>query len=228
MKTSAPARRATRCGPGRPCDPGLAGRRRDQILRAATRVFARRGYPGTDLQDVADAMRVGKGTLYRYFPSKRELFQGAVDRAMLGMRSAIDKAVSDAPDGLDQIILAIRGYLRFFHDHPEYAELLIQERAEFRDRKKPTYFEYRKANIGRWRDLYQGLIDDGRIRQVPVERITDVVGDLIYGTMFTNYMAGRTRSLIEQADDIVDLLFHGLLTPAERARRDTDRRKEST
>jgi hypothetical protein len=60
---------------------------------------------------------------------------------------------------------------------------------------------------------------DGRIREVPVDRLTDVIGDLIYGTMFTNYISGRARSLIEQADDVMDVLFNGLLTPAERARR---------
>lgn len=205
--------------PGRPRDPGLPGRRRDQITRAATRLFARHGYQGTDLQDVADALKVGKGTLYRYFPSKRDLFQAAVDQVMVDMRAAIDRAVADVADPLDRIVVAIRRYLKFFHDHPEYVEMLIQERAEFRDRKKPTYFVYREANAARWLELYQGLMRDGRIRKMPVDRLLDVIGDWIYGTMFTNYIAGRTRSLVEQTDDVVDLLFSGLLTPAERARR---------
>jgi len=206
-------------GPGRPRDPDLADRRREQILRAASRLFARNGFAATDLQDVADVLTVGKGTLYRYFPTKRDLFQAAVDRVMLHMKAAIDEAIADVTDPLDQITTAIRAYLQFFHDHPQYVELLIQERAAFRDRKTPTYFEYRKANSGRWHELYRGLITGGRLRDIPIDRITDVLGDLIYGTMFTNYVAGRTRSLVEQADDIVDIAFHGLLTPAERARR---------
>ena len=66
------------------------------------------------------------------------------------------------------------------------------------------------------RDL---LIRDGRVREIPVERITDVLGDLIYGTMFTNYVAGRERSLASQAEGILDLAFNGLLTDRERKRR---------
>jgi len=208
-----------RSGPGRPPDPTLPARRREQILRTATRLFARRGFEATDLQDVADALGVGKGTLYRYFPSKRDLFQAGVDRVMRRMKATIDGAIDGIADPLDQITAAIRAYLRFFHDHPQYVELLIQERAAFRDRKAPTYFEFRKANIGRWHEVYRALIREGRLRDIPVDRITDVLGDLIYGTMFTNYVAGRTRSLLEQADDIMDIAFHGLLTPAERARR---------
>lgn len=204
---------------GRPPDPALTERRRGQIVRAAAACFAREGYRCTDIKEIADRLKLGKGTIYRYFPSKRDLFQAAVDGVMVGMFAAIDAAVARATDPLDRIVLAIRGYLRFFHEHPEYVELLIQERAEFRDRKKPTYFRYREANMGRWRDLYAGLIRDGRVRDVPIDRITDVVGDLIYGTMFTNYMAGRAKNLVEQADDVVDMLFNGLLTPGEQQQR---------
>lgn len=204
---------------GRPVDPALQERRKAQIIKAATRLFARRGFQQTDLQDVADALKVGKGTLYRYFPSKRELFQGAVDSVMNGMRAAIDAATADAPDPLDRISLAIRAYLKFFHDHPEFVELLIQERAEFRDRPKPTYFEYREANVGRWQQIYRTLIGEGRMRDIPVDRISDVIGDLIYGTMFTNYMAHRTKNLVEQADDLLDILYQGLLTQSELTRR---------
>jgi AcrR family transcriptional regulator len=204
--------------PGRPRDPSLPGKRREQIIRVATRLFAKHGYTGTDLQDVADVLKVGKGTLYRYFPSKRELFQGAVDQVMVDMRAAIDSAVADVDDPLDRIVAAIRSYLSFFHEHPEFVELLIQERAEFRDRKKPTYFVYREANASGWHSLYRDLIHDGRLRNIPVDRMTDVIGDLLYGTMFTNYISGRTRSLVEQGDDIVNVLFNGLLTAAERVR----------
>jgi AcrR family transcriptional regulator len=182
-------------------------------------VFARVGFAKADLQDVADALGVGKGTIYRYFPSKRELFQAAVDEVMTQMRASIDAAADEHADPLDQIAAALRTYLQFFHDHPRYVELLILERAVFKDRKRPTYYVYREANAERWRALYRGLIREGRIRNIGVDRIRDMIGDLIYGTMFTNYVAGRERSLVDQAEQIVDLVFHGLLTPAERARR---------
>jgi hypothetical protein len=98
-------------------------------------------------------------------------------------------------------------------------ELLIQERAQFRDRKKPTYFVHREANRERWRKLYEDLIKEGRVRQIPVERILNVFGDLLYGTMFTNYFTGRRRPVEEQAEDILDIAFRGILSDSERKRR---------
>jgi AcrR family transcriptional regulator len=207
---------STRRRRGRPKDPALPARRRGEILDAATGLFAEHGYRCTDLQDVADRLGVGKGTLYRYFPTKEALFQAAVDRVMMRLRSAIDAVIEGIDEPLERLARAVRAYLAYFDEHPEYVELLIQERAEFRDRKRPTYFVHRDANIGRWRALYARLIRDGRVRPVPVDRITDVVSDLLYGTMFTNYFAGRRKSLAEQADDILDILFLGLLTPRER------------
>src|ERR1043165_7257189 len=131
---------------GRPRDPALAERRRDQILRIATELFAKHGFGGTDLQNVADALSVGKGTIYRYFPSKRLLFQAAVDRIMVEMRAAIDDSMTRVEEPLDKLALGIRRYLQFFHDHPAYVELLMLERAAFRDRTTPTYFASRHAN----------------------------------------------------------------------------------
>jgi AcrR family transcriptional regulator len=196
---------------GRPVNKELTARRREEILDQAARVFAERGYPRTDVQVVADALEVSKGTVYRYFPTKQELFLAAVDRGVRRLREHVDAAAVQADDPLDQIGQAVCAYLAFVEDNPELVELLIQERAEFKDHKKPTYFEHRDAHIGRWQALLQGLIGKGHVRNVPLERITDVVGYALYGTMFTNYFAGRRKSFEHQAQDILDIVFHGIL-----------------
>ena len=197
--------------PGRPRDEALAARRREEILGVATRVFAHHGYPSTDVQIVADALGVGKGTVYRYFPSKEDLFLAAVDRGMRLLHACIEERVPPIGDPLAQFVLAVETYLGFFDAHPELVELLIQERAEFRDRKKPTYFEHRDANLGRWRGLFEHLIERRVVRDVPVDRILDVVTDLLYGTIFTNHFSRPTRSLEMQAQDILDVMLHGVL-----------------
>jgi AcrR family transcriptional regulator len=209
----APAKR-----PGRPKDDHLTARRTDEILDVAARLFAARGYPSTDLQVVADELGVGKGTIYRYFPTKRDLFLATVDRGMQRLTGHIAAAMTSA-DALEQMEQGIRAYLSFFKANPEFAELLIQERAEFRDRPRPTYFDYRDANVEKFEGLVRGLVAAGRLRDLPLETICGVIGDLLYGTMFTNYFAGRDRSLDEQVSEIVDAVFVGVLSDAERGRR---------
>ncbi len=202
--------------PGRPVDETLQTRRREEILEAAIPLFARHGYPNTDMQVLADTLKVGKGTIYRYFPSKRELFLAAADHMMRRLQQTVDSAIADLADPLDRMALAIRTYLTFFTDHPEFVELMIQERAHFKDRKKPTYFEHREVRVERWRALYRDLIAQGRLRDVPPERISDVISDLLYGTMFTNYFTGPRKPPQEQTQDIIDIVFRGILSDPER------------
>jgi len=202
---------------GRPADDTLPARRREEILDAAAVLFAERGYSNTDTQALIKVLHVGKGTLYRYFSSKEELFLAAVDRAMHRLRERVDAAVEGVADPLTMIARAIAAYLRYFEENPGNVELLVQERAQFKDRKQPTYFEHREKNVGRWRELFTRLIAEGRLREVPVERITEVLGNLVYGTMFTNYFVGRRVTLEVQVADILDLVFHGILSEQERA-----------
>jgi hypothetical protein len=53
---------------------------------------------------------------------------------------------------------------------------------------------------------------------MPVEQITNVVGNLIYGTMFTNYFIGQAKPVQEQAQEILDIVFRGIVTERELAR----------
>jgi AcrR family transcriptional regulator len=156
-------------------------------------------------------MNIGKGTIYRYFPSKEDLFLATVDQGMNDLREAIDRAADQAATPIQRIELGIHAYLDYFDRHPELIELIVQERAQFRDRQRPTYFVHRDAHIGPWNELFRRLIEEGEIREVPVERITDVISDLLYGTIFTNYFAGRKKNLASQCEDVLDILLRGLL-----------------
>jgi AcrR family transcriptional regulator len=200
----------------RPTDEALWTSRRKQILEAAAELFARHGYAGTDTQLLAEKLGVGKGTLYRYFPSKEDLFLAAADRVMRQLREQVDASIVPLADPLDQLAEAIRAYLAFFAEHPDYVELLMLERAQFKDRKEPTYFQHRRANRERWQALYRSLIAQGRVRDMPVERIADVMSNVCYGTMFTNYFTGNCKPFDEQAREILDVVFNGILSDAER------------
>lgn len=209
----------TRNKPGRPPDEALQARRREEILDAAAKLFAEHGYPDTDVGSVAAHLGIGKGTVYRYYPSKRDLFLAAVDRGMARLHETIIADTAHIPDPLDRIVAAIRAFLAYFEAHPELVELFLQERAQFKDRPVPAYFAHHAAHEKPWRDLYQSLIDAGRVREVPGGPDCSVVNDLLYGTILANHVTGRRVPADVQARNIIDLIFHGLLTDRERVRR---------
>ena len=206
-------------GRGRPRDAGLVARREEEILAVATRVFAETGYRQTDVQVVADRLGVGKGTVYRYFPTKEVLFFGAVDAGMRALVECIDAAVSGLDDPVEHFERGIRSYLGFFDRNPDLVELLIIERAEFRDREQATYFVYKERDHARRKAFIEKGIASGIIRDIPPERIMNVVGDCLYGAMFTNHFSNRRIPYERQAANIMDLLMNGVFTQRQAAQK---------
>jgi AcrR family transcriptional regulator len=199
--TKAEQRRAARC---------------EAIIAAAAKLFADLGYDSCEMDRVAAKLRIAKGTLYLYFDSKEKLFCACVDDGMRQMQTAVRIAADAQSDLLDKIAAAISAYLKFFDEHPHYVELLIQERAIFRDRKRPSYFEHRDANRGPWREMYRDLIAAGRVRDdLAVERILDTLGSLLYGTMFTNHFLGRSATTANQFHCMLQIIMGGILTDRE-------------
>lgn len=204
---------------GRPRDTQKLAQREQEILDVAVQLFARRGYVETDMESVADELGLAKGTIYRYFPSKRELFLAALKRSMAGLTIAVDERVAPVVDPVERMVQAIYAFLAYFESHPELADLFVQELGHFKDQSKPAYFAHHEANIGPWRTLFQRLVADGRVRDIPVTDEHSVMLDLLFGTVLANRFTGRKSSYRHQAQTIVDLFFNGLLSDSERERR---------
>lgn len=200
-------------------DDSRKARRRCEIVCAATRLFASLGYADCEMDRVAADLKIAKGTLYLYFGSKQELFLACVDQGMLDLQATLEASVAGDAEPFERIARSIWAFLEFFDRHPEHVELLIQERAMFRDRPRPTVFVYREARRVRWREVYVKLIAEGRLRNdLAVDDLVDTVGNLLYGTMFTNYFTGRSVPLCQQYRALVELTFRGMLSDAERER----------
>jgi AcrR family transcriptional regulator len=198
--------------PGRPANPNLRKQREEEILRAAAILFAEKGYAPTDLQELAQRLGVGKGTVYRYFPTKQDLFLATVKHEITRFTTTLESMVPRDAPLIEQMSLVIEAYLQFFQQNPDVVELMVIERSHFKHRR-PTYFDLENdPSCARWDALVSALIEQGVLRSMPLDKVRRVVGDLIYGTMFSNYMAGRVASPQEQAREIMDVLYGGLLT----------------
>jgi len=75
--------------------PGTSGRRlrrldrRDQLLAAATRAFARNGFQATSLDDIAAEAGISKVLLYRHFDSKADLYRAVLDRSLKHLEGSV-------------------------------------------------------------------------------------------------------------------------------------------
>jgi AcrR family transcriptional regulator len=102
------------------------------MLDAAARLFGTHRFHEVRMEDIAAEAAVGKGTLYRYFEDKEELYLALLTRAsvqMLQRLEAVLKLTQGARQGLEVLVAAI---IAFFDEHPHLLDLI--QRAEVHQR----------------------------------------------------------------------------------------------
>jgi len=107
--------------------------RRRQILAAAVRAFAKKGYHACRVSDIAEEAGVAYGLVYHYFESKDAVLE-AVFREMWGMMLAAINAVGQGDDPpAEQLRKACAIVLRTWRDYPDVVRVLVREVARSGD-----------------------------------------------------------------------------------------------
>ncbi|MFD7127179.1 MULTISPECIES: TetR/AcrR family transcriptional regulator [Streptomyces] len=99
--------------------------RRDLILKAAVRVFARQGFAATRVDDVAGEAGVAKGSVYLHFDSRDALLTAAFEEYRAHSRAVIQQARTGPGDGLERLARLVRSVLDMVVAEPELARILI-------------------------------------------------------------------------------------------------------
>jgi AcrR family transcriptional regulator len=76
---------------------------RETILKIAQEIFSKYGYKKTTLDDIANAVRKGKSSLYYYFKSKEDLFQAVIMKEVEVLARELDKVVNRNTDPIDKL-----------------------------------------------------------------------------------------------------------------------------
>ncbi|MDQ4118888.1 MAG: TetR/AcrR family transcriptional regulator [Actinomycetota bacterium] len=130
----------------------------NELFEQATRLFAERGFAGTSLQDIADALGITRPALYYYVKSKDELLARLVTEVTDGPLNELNDLV--AREGRDPVA-TLRGVVEVIvrrrTTQPARFRLLIRSEAELPDELTAAYAESRRAVL----KVIAGVIDDG-------------------------------------------------------------------
>jgi AcrR family transcriptional regulator len=96
-----------------------------RIMDAAERLFARQGYPGTSLRDIAAAAGLREPGLYNHFPSKEALYSAVLERSLRPMEERIARLLEAPVAPADVMRLPIE-MLHLNAEHPHMAALFYQ------------------------------------------------------------------------------------------------------
>jgi len=99
---------------------------RTKILDEATRLFAARGFEGTSVQAIAEAVGVRKPSLLYHFKSKEELRQAVLDQLLTRWNEVLPELLMAAAEG-DRFDGVLDAMADFFLEDPDRARLLVRE-----------------------------------------------------------------------------------------------------
>lgn len=185
-------------------------RRKKEILGAAMKVFSRDGFHGTDVDEIAKLIDVGKGTIYNYFPTKEKLFFALVDKGLDELADAVLGELKEEDTPLVKTEKVVSAYLRFFEKHKDFYTILIHEKSEFQKRVRKKYMKKYFAYLNKIEEIFKEGIRKGQIRKMDVRPTVYAISELLNGFIYIWLLEGGKRSLTKQVPLIMGICFSGI------------------
>ena len=182
-----------------------------QIIEAAVRVFARKGYYNSRVSDIAREAGVAAGTIYLYFKTKDDILVTLFRNKMAAFVGALRKAIADEPDAASKVRRLVALHFRMLEESPELAEVV---QVELRQGQK--FFRGASSQeIGAYFALIGSVLEEGlaegRFRSsLPVK----VATKMLFGAMdqmATSWVLGkRGYRLVDTADAVAEIFLQGV------------------
>src|ERR671934_2569894 len=137
--------------------------RREELTREAARLFAEKGYHGTSIGELAEAMGVQKGSLYAHIQSKQDLLYETMREGAAAFHAALD-AIPDELGATEKIRLALRAHLRVVAEQLDVATVFVREWRYLEGGRREEILAERRRYEERFRALFQEGRDLGELR----------------------------------------------------------------
>ena len=183
---------------------------RDDLIEAAARLFAERGFDETTTEDIAEAADVSQRTFFRHFPSKEAVLYGGDEEAEVGFRNAIAGRPTDEPP-LVAVSAALRTLTASYAGDPERTFLQAKLAAAY-----PSVSAYSRAVVQRG---LERVIIGALAERMDVDPVADPRPEVIAGAaMSALRVALRQWVVAGGAADLLDLAAVALTSISEEAR----------
>ena len=184
-----------------------------EILDAARKVFSRKNFEQTTVDDIAAAAHVAKGTLYLYFKSKREIYLETFRRDIIALTEETDRRMQECETAADKVRAFIGTRVKFFEENRGFFRIYYSEFANFYVPLAPAPKGLRELYIRqakRLEAILERAVEEGEIRRIGPRSAALRLYDMTLG-LIAERMLGWSKAPVE--DDIealFELLWRGI------------------
>lgn len=191
----------------------LAAARRTQILDAATRVFASKGFNRATIRDVAQDAGVADGTIYNYFANKTDLLFGLLDRLNDTERRPASLAQATGAPVEDYFRAYLRERVEALWSNADLFRAVLPELLANPDLRARYYDEMIAPTMALGEGAFRALVANGTVRDLDVTLSVRIVAGSVLGVMVLQLLGDETLAVRWQEipDVLAGLLLAGLL-----------------
>ena len=187
--------------------------RRSGILKAARKVFARHGYDGATMDDVAEASSIAKGTLYLYFKSKQQIYLGVLKQDLQSLREENERAIQAAKSGPDKVRAFITTRFDFFERHRDFFRIYNSDISAIFITAHPMQKDLREFYLeqaGILTAIITDAIRAGELREVPAEAAAFAIYDMTRACVARRILGLGHQDGDGDAKTLIDLISRGI------------------
>lgn len=182
-----------------------------EILREAAKLFAVKGYDGTSVQDIAQAVGINKASLYHFFADKSQIHSTVVILALSRLIELVKEKLKSCPTASDKVEGFARAHAQYISEH---SSLYFAAALGYHDLNDPAV----KAKVQRMRDCYEETlrriiregIEAGEFRELDVKLAARAIISCM-NWMARWWRADGADSAEKIASDYVHLIIRGFL-----------------
>jgi AcrR family transcriptional regulator len=183
--------------------------RREDILQAAAQIFRQKGFHATSMQDIADAVKLQKASLYHHVESKQgilfTILEKALDLLIGDMRAVVDSSLT--PE--EKLRAAMQVYMSRLTGEADLAAVLLLEYRSLEKKLHSRHALRRDRYELLWRKIIEEGVDQGVFRKVDISITTFAIMG-VQNWMITWYREGGRFTSLELSDHFSDLFLTGL------------------
>ena len=192
----------------------LQGNRTDQILEAAEKLFAQKGFYSTTVGEIAEKAGIAKGTIYLYFRDKRDLFFSVLESKLDILLEKVEKGIQKSKTVSSRIEEAIGIHLKFLEENEDFFKIMQSFPEEFKrklgERLKGGLIERQSYYVEIMDKLIQEGIEAGEIRPLDSRKLAVILMGMLHS--LTVYWISRKErtSLSEDKHLIYEVFWEGV------------------
>lgn len=185
--------------------------KRKKIFDAALQVFSEDGFHRATIDRIASVSGVGKGSVYRYFPSKEELLDQLLTESFAVIVDRVSRELSTDGDILSQVRTMIEFWVTYIGENPQVYRLIQSESMSQQSGGRNLFYDYLITHLPMLKERIVSLNKNGKLKTTGFYTVFYGVLGFIDGVVTKWFRSGMDYSLRDEVPIILEVLFNGFV-----------------